>query len=378
MHIEGDNGRAPDLEELNGLVDGIHPQLLGHVGKEPSLDGGILNEAPELDPVGSAPPGQVLHHLLSDPCQNFGIVQTSTKGIPAAHLGPARKECSGETRGRSRVGVLVRVELDPLRPGPLDAVYNRLRETPNSGPQNLGVGHDPGNSRFPGHGDYLLHRGDDTHCVVSFVPDVALIGGSVLRRHLCQLHMLPGIGVAPGRVEGAGGKTPGPLLHPGPEELLHFFQILIRGKAILHPDDGLPEGSMPHHLPHVYAQAVPEESLTLGRQVQGAPAIGIGQDHGLALGQERSSVAQLRRGKPAPSVRVGIDEARSHEEPRGVYIHRSRGVGKIPNGRDPVTPEGHVGQEPGVSGAVENLPVADDYVIALLPTKREGGEEKEN
>jgi hypothetical protein len=102
-----------------------------------------------------------------------------------------------------------------------------------------------------------------------------------------------------------------------------------------------------------------EEPAPLVGQVHRAAAIRVGKDRGEPLRQERSRVAQARRGESASRVGMRVDEPWRHIEPGGIHDLVRVDVAEIADGGDPISPEENVRPDPRIPHAIENTSVPD-------------------
>ena len=104
------------------------------------------------------------------------------------------------------------------------------------------------------------------------------------------------------------------------------------------------------------------ERGALRRQIHRAAAVGIRDDGGDPLRDERLALMQRGGPEPVAGMRVDVDEPGRDDAIAGVDdAGRGRGR-KLPDGRDAVAGDADVGAQPGVARAIHDAGVANQDV----------------
>ena len=132
------------------------------------------------------------------------------------------------------------------------------------------------------------------------------------------------------------------------------------------PITSRPDRAVRHEQPDVGADALLLVGGALRGEVDRPAAVGIDEHGGEALREQRLPVLQLFGREAAAGVRVDVDEARRDVAIGGVDHGLRRGVAAATPSRAMRSPrDADVGAIPGIAGAVEDAPVADQDVELL-------------
>ena len=324
---------------------------------------GICGEAPELDPVRAAPAGQILDHGFPDAGARVRVRDALGERLAPPGLRPAWQQRGRQSRRRSQVRVLVGVDGQALGAGGFDPLdYGRGR-APHRRAQRLDVCHHPGDSRLPGHVDDLFDRGDHPDRVVGLVADVAGVDAVELAGDPAKFDQLGVLGVAAGRVEGAGRESPGADFHGGADEGAHPDELVVGGGPVVHRQDLTPDGAVADQLGSVDAEPVRFQGGALLDEVDRAAAVRIDHHGREAHGEERLAVTEFRSREAGTRMGVGVDEPGCDVEAAHVQGRGSRRAGEVADRRDAAVQNCDVRLPGRGTGAIHHAPALQDRVV---------------
>ena len=121
---------------------------------------------------------------------------------------------------------------------------------------------------------------------------------------------------------------------------------------------------------------LPSKRRALRRQIGRSSAVGVDEDRGDALRQQRHRCVQ-RAAEPLGRVRVHVDEARRDRQARCLDDPPRPGTGKPTDGDDTVGADGDVSGKPRVARSVQHTAVGDENVVLGL-LGRDRGDQKQD
>lgn len=356
-------------QRRNRRFDGGRPAPLGQeIGQGPAVELRVPRQGPELD-TGGAVAGLLREdpaHLGFDPGPRGRIGHPAREFRRAAGQGPGREHHVG-VGAEGSIGIEIHLDIEPGGPGRVHHGKRPGRQAELRRARDLVVvdlGRDP---RLPRDPDHLGHRGQAPG---PFVPHVGHIDAAVARRHPGQRDHFVGAGIGGRDVFEPGGKTERPVRHRSRHHGPHPVQLGRGGRPVLEPQDLLPDPGVPGKETDVRRH--PERGQVRRQRPRLVGAVEGRQDGGDPLADE--ILLERKPRNAGADVRVIVDEARRHHQPR--HVHHPGGPGRVEarrHGDDPVAADRHVGLDPRGAGAVHHRAAPEQHIVARLGRSRSRG-----
>ena len=309
-------------------------------------------------------PHEVVRHLRADRRPLLRFRKTPRQGGRSPLQGPAGSERGAQRHRRGVVGILVGPHRHALRPGRVDHADGFSRFAPGIGAQHLHVADHAGDPGLPGDGDHLVDGRQHPHVIAGLVADVAGVDGlGIGGRRPRHRHLLGGVGVFSGHVEGPCRQPESASVHRLTHQLLHAGDVVRRSLAVVQAHDFGAQGPMADKRHDIDAGADRPDPRQLRPDVGWSAAVRIDHHGGDPLVEGRQSRGELGGLDLWPGVGMDVDQARG-DEPAPRIDHtggRGRG-GNFPHLDDAVAPDPHVGGAARHACAIEHHAAANEQV----------------
>ena len=309
-------------------------------------------------------PHEVVRHLRADRRPLLRFRKTPRQGGRSPLQGPAGSERGAQRHRRGVVGILVGPHRHALRPGRVDHADGFSRFAPGIGAQHLHVADHAGDPGLPGDGDHLVDGRQHPHVIAGLVADVAGVDGlGIGGRRPRHRHLLGGVGVFSGHVEGTRRQSESARVHRLTDQLLHAGDIVRRSLAVGQAHDLGAQGSMADQRHDVDAGADRPDLRQLRPDVGRTAAVGIDHHGGDSLVEGRQGCREFGGPDLRPGVGMDVDQARGDEPAPRIDDAGCGGRGGNPaHLGDAVALDSDVGRPARRACPIEHHPAANEQV----------------